>query len=275
MEDRIHIPPRPSRIFFFLTGAFALSIALWALGKHMEFGSAFDGWRMLKNIAASLGVLPGLLAWHVFGRRAYYSVAADEYAPPNGPQTYPSPERFRLLDSRKLPFGAVLERPSAPLGTAFDDGQLLCFRYRDVRSWLRPAMLFHYIATPVLLWEMFRGYIEMCLLGPASWLGIFITFWCLWVDSPWCVISFRRGACYFEQDDLSYANGKPRGPCIVRGVPKDLGLRLTLENGKQCSVYFPGGSLSPEAQQTIALDLFRHHGIPTTEEDNPAAGVYR
>lgn len=273
MEDLVHIPPRPSRIVFHLAGSLALSIGLWALGLHFTKNGS-DGWTVLKNYAVCVGVLPGLLTWHLFGRRDYRSVVAQDYAL-GGPEIYPSPERFRLLQDKKLPFGAVLERSSAPSGSGYDNGQLLCFRFDDVRSWMRPVMLFHYLATPVLFWEACNGSYEICLVGPAAWLGILITFWWLWLDSPWVVIAFRQGACHFESDDIGYDHGRQVGACIVRGVPEEDGLRLTLEDGKQHTVYFPGGSLSPKTQQAIALDLFRHHGIPTEEEDNPAAGVYR
>ena len=272
-QDTVHSPPRPARIVYYLAGTVVFMIA-WGI-----FGPAYGNdltpiLSATKRTVISAGILPGLLAWQIYGKTRYHSMPASSFAFPEDLSLYPASERFRLLGAPQLSLAAILERATGTGNASVDDGPMLCLRYREALRWLHPMMFFHYLGTALLAWRLPGGSYDLFLFLPLSWLLMFISFMWLCLGGPWCVLYFRQNVCRFEPRYMFYT-GSADTPRVVRAVPDGAGLRLSLEGGKKVKVQFPEGSLSPATQQAIALDLLRGNGVPTVEEDNPAAGVYR
>lgn len=251
-ERLIHVPPKPGQATFF----FLASAAVWFLATILCIVCGKDHPAAAPSrVLFCLGTIPGLLAWHLFGRRRYrVELESKETAEPVA-EVAPFGARFALLRGSELPFGAFLEVPSGR-GVRKAAGHLLCLRYSEWVRWIKPMSLIQYAASVAAFQQLpTSGYMgEACLVLPAAVIGMIV--WGGWIlmRGPWAVIDIDIDHCWFDDTCAGFGRGLGRRE-IVGAAPVGDGLRLTLEGGQTVKVGFPEGSLSAEAQQKMALTL--------------------
>lgn len=267
----VHLPPRPGRApVFFGAGLLLFGI----LYLPAVFVDALGGVLTAFWPVVGLGVLPALFCWYAFGSRIYEIAQEAGFVDDADIQPASPGHRFTLFSYKGHPHGVVIERPSES-GTCPGDGHLLCCDPSEPRRFRHPVMVLQYAAWAALIWHAVKPLREPFYLLSGAFVAILVCFFWLIIDSPWYALDFTAKGCFLDINATPH--GRQSYPLqIRRAVPEGTSIVLTLEDGVTREVAFPKGSLSPETQQVIALDLFRHHGIPTTEEaDKPAAGLHR
>jgi hypothetical protein len=270
-EEIVHVPPTPEQATKFIVAAMMLFFVASCFGGCFALSSNGNPLGTASWIFTGMGSITGLLAWHAFGNRAYQSRPRGQVLPARSAPA--SGARYALVKNEALPHGAIVENPSGQ-GTEEGEGYLVCRRYDEASRWWRPTMLLQYGATAAFIWSVTAGQRSerACLILPAAWVAMPVCFFWLMIDSPWCVIDVGAEGCFLDINAGPHGVGAYRLR-ILRAVQDGADLVLTMEDDVTKRVAFPGGSLAPEIQQAIALDLFRHRGIPTTVDDRPLTGA--
>lgn len=268
------MPPRPGQATKIFVGSAAASLlALLAfLGLFFSWGPSPPD---ALKVFLCLGALPGLFLWHAMGQR-WWHVTSGEDAPA-APAVPPGEAhaRFSLLNGEGMPFSAILERPGGA-GVEKTFGHVLCLRYPELQRWVKPMTLVQYVSTGVLLWlstDSARARVP-CVVLPGAVVGMIVWLGWLVVAGPWCVVDVEESGCWLDETCAGFGRGKGRRR-IVRALPDEGRLEVTLDDGGSMTLHFPGGSLEPDQQLALVCDLLRLHGVATTTDTPSDTSPYR
>jgi hypothetical protein len=263
-----HVPPSPRGRAIFL-GAWTFAAVVVSIVTLTSRSSVIQPLRIL----SALGPLPALLLYQAFGTRHY----EERPIPSVGFPEVTRRKRFWIVErGRETPSAIAVVASAETEGTEGESARILCLRGGEAKLWIHPGMVFQYSASCYAMWYVLSPpfYAGPCLLLPAAWLCFVLTMAWLLIKSPWRFIHVGKDGCWVDGTPVATSTGMDIGR-ISGAAPDGDGLLMMLASGATTKLQFPGGSLSPLEQQTIALDLLRRHGIPTTTDAPGDTGPYR